>query len=48
LIAFMVVAHRASLRAIGIPACSVCITVFTAPAISGNEQIAADIASGTG
>ena len=43
----MVVAHNASLRAIGITACKVWITVLTAPAMSGKEQMAADIASGT-
>jgi len=47
LIAFMVRPHSASLRAIGIPACSVWITVLTAPPMSLNEHTAADIASGT-
>jgi hypothetical protein len=48
LIAFIVVPHRASLRAIGTPDWSVWITVFTAPAMSEKEQTAAEIASGTG
>ena len=36
--AAMVVAQRSSLRAIGIPAWSVSITVFAAPSISGNAH----------
>ena len=40
-------AWGASQRAIGMPACSVWITVSTAPSMFAKEQVAADIASGT-
>ena len=40
------VGKGAAQRAMGMPDCSVCITVSTAPPISLNEQVAADMASG--
>ena len=46
--AAIVVAHRSSLRATGMPAWSVSITVFAAPSMSGKAHTAADIASCTG
>ncbi len=44
----MVVAQRSSLRATGMPICSVWITVFVAPSMVGKAHTAADIASCTG